>query len=213
MKLKLVIASSNPGKIREFRDALRRLDIDLLSAADVGLGPFPEETGASYEENALMKAGFAALGSGLPALADDSGIEVDALDGAPGIYSARFGGPMTDGERLAHLLQKIRKVPRGARSASFVCTVVLATPGGEVVTFTGECRGEILQGPHGEGGFGYDPIFYSPELGKSFAQANTEEKARVSHRGRALRNFLTWALTPTAKHTMAERTPRHRSER
>ncbi len=207
-RLRLVVATGNDGKLQEFRQALGRLDVALLSADEAGVRRFPEETGVSYEENALLKAGYAALGSGLPALADDSGLEVDVLDGAPGVYSARFGGNLTDGERIAYLLDRLRKVPKGARAASFVSTVVLATPGGEVKSFTGECRGEILQGPRGERGFGYDPVFFSPELGKTFAEAGTEEKRAVSHRGRALQRFLEWALTPVGKRTMQETAPR-----
>lgn len=208
-RLRLVVATGNRGKVREFRQALARLDVTLLAADEAGLTRFPEETGANYEENALLKAGFAALRTGLPALADDSGLEVDVLEGAPGVYSARYGGALTDGERIAYLLEQLRDVPKGARGASFVSTVVLATPGGEVMSFTGECRGEILQGPRGDGGFGYDPVFFSPELGKTFAEADTEQKRRVSHRGRALRRFLEWALTPVGKRTMQETTPRH----
>ena len=207
-RLRLVIASGNAGKLREFRDGLGRLDVELLSAAEAGVDRFPPETGASYEENALLKAGFAALRSGLPALADDSGLEVDVLEGAPGVYSARFGGDLGDGERIAYLLEKLKAVPRGARAASFVCSVVLATPGGEVVSFAGECRGEILQGPRGGGGFGYDPVFLSTELGKTFAEATPDEKRRVSHRGRAIARFLEWALTPVGKRTMQETSPR-----
>ena len=112
-RLRLVIASGNAGKLREFRDGLGRLDVELLSAAEAGVDRFPPETGASYEENALLKAGFAALRSGLPALADDSGLEVDVLEGAPGVYSARFGGDLGDGERIAYLLEKLKAVPRG----------------------------------------------------------------------------------------------------
>lgn len=207
-RLKIVVATGNEGKLAEFRRGLARLDIELLSARQAGVTRFPAETGASYEENALLKAGYATLHTGLPALADDSGLEVDVLDGAPGVYSARFGGDVADGERIAYLLDKLKDVPRGARGASFMCTVVLATPGGEVKAFTGECRGEILEGPRGEDGFGYDPVFYSPELGKSFAQAGPAEKDRVSHRGRALQRFLEWALTPVGKRTMQETVPR-----
>lgn len=207
-RLRIVIATQNQGKLREFRRALDRLDVDLLSAPDAGIRRFPEETGASYEENALLKAGYAALQTGLPALADDSGLEVDVLGGAPGLYSARYGGELRDGERIAYLLEQLRDVPRGARGASFVATVVLATPGGEVKSFVGECRGEILEGPRGEGGFGYDPVFYSPELSKTFAEADADAKGRVSHRGRALQRFLEWALTPIGKRTMQETAPR-----
>ena len=211
-RLRIVIATGNRGKLREFRRALSRLDVELLSATDAGITRFPEETGTSYEENALLKAGFAALQSGLPALADDSGLEVDVLDGAPGVYSARFGGDISDGERIAFLLDKLRQVPRGARGASFVSTVVLATPGGEVKSFVGECRGEILEGPRGQGGFGYDPVFYSPELSRTFAEADPDAKGRVSHRGRALQRFLDWALTPVGKRTMQETAPRRNAE-
>ena len=207
-RLRIVIATGNPGKMREFRRALGRLNVELLSATEAGITQFPEETGASYEENALLKAGYAALHSGLPALSDDSGLEVDVLDGAPGVYSARYGGNLRDGERIAYLLDKLRDVPRGARGASFVSTVVLATPGGEVKSFVGECRGEILEGPRGEGGFGYDPVFFSPELSKTFAEADADAKDRVSHRGRALQRFLEWALTPVGKRTMQETVPR-----
>jgi XTP/dITP diphosphohydrolase len=207
-RLHIVIATGNPGKLREFRRALGRLNVELLSAEEAGIRDFPEETGASYEENALLKAGFAALHSRLPALSDDSGLEVDVLDGAPGVYSARYGGNLRDGERIAYLLDKMRDVPRGARGASFVSTVVLATPGGEVKSFVGECRGEILEGPRGEGGFGYDPVFFSPELSKTFAEADADAKDRVSHRGRALQRFLEWALTPIGKRTMQETAPR-----
>lgn len=206
--LRIVVATGNAGKLAEFRRTLVRLDVELLSAHEAGITRFPAETGANYEENALLKAGFAALQTGLPALADDSGLEVDVLDGAPGVYSARFGGDIADGERIAYLLDKLREVPRGARGASFVCSVVLATPGGEVKSFTGECRGEILEGPRGVAGFGYDPVFYSPELGRTFAEAGGADKARVSHRGRALQRFLDWALTPVGKRTMRERAPR-----
>lgn len=202
-KVQLVIATTNPGKVREFRDALSGVVADIHAASDVGIGAFPEETGTSYEENALLKAGFVALKSGMPTLADDSGLEVDALGGAPGVYSARYGGPgLTDGERIAYLLERLREVPQPARGASFVAAVVLATPGGEVVTFQGECRGTILHGPRGDGGFGYDPVFLSSELGKTFAEATLAEKRHVSHRGRALRSFLDWALTPIGKRTM-----------
>lgn len=207
--LKLVIATSNVGKVREFREALAGLNLVLLSAADAGIEAFPEETGASYEENALLKAGFVSLKAKLPALADDSGLEVDALSGQPGVYSARFGGAgLSDGERTAYLLDLMAGVPRAGRGASFLASVVLATPGGEMVTFRGECRGEVLTGPRGEGGFGYDPVFYSTELRKTFAEATLEEKRKVSHRGRALEAFVNWALTPAGKRTMQNLVPR-----
>lgn len=192
----LAIATSSSGKLAEFREALAGLPLELRSAAELGIDDFPEETGANYEENGLLKAAHVALRSGLPALADDSGLEVAALSGAPGVQTARYGGPgLTDGERMAHLLQRLRRVPAGLRSAKFVAVVVLATPAGGLHTFQGESLGEILEGPRGNDGFGYDPIFFSPELGKSFAEASLAEKRRVSHRGRALGQFSAWALS------------------
>jgi len=202
MSLRLVLASGNAGKLAEFRRAFLAVygeGLELVSAAEAGVHSFPPETGSSYEENAFAKAAYVATNTGLPSLGDDSGLEVDALMGAPGIYSARFGGNLQDGERIAYLLQRLRHVPQARRGASFVCALVLATPGGGVHTFRGECRGEILQGPRGELGFGYDPIFYSPELGKSFAQATRAEKRRVSHRGRALDKVVTWLATNDAQ--------------
>ena len=191
---RLAIATGNSGKLTEFREALAGLPLELLSAAELGIADFPEETGANYEENGLLKAAYVALRSGLPALADDSGLEVDALSGAPGVHTARYGGPgLTDGERMAHLLQRLLRVPTGLRSAKFVAVVVLATPTGDMHSFRGESLGEILEGPRGTDGFGYDPIFFSPELGKSFAEASVAEKRRVSHRGRALEQFCAWA--------------------
>ncbi len=195
-RLRLLLATSNPGKLEEFREALP--DIELLGTADVNLGEFPPEAGTSYDENALMKAGFAAVGSGLPSLADDSGIEIDAMDGRPGIHSARFGGQIGDGERIALVLDNLRDLPEEARGASFKCSLVLALPAGEVRVFRGECRGRILEGPRGRRGFGYDPIFWSHELGKSFAEASQEEKRRVSHRGKAVRALRNWLASEEA---------------
>ena len=190
---RLVLATGNRGKVEEFRAALAPLDLELLAAADLELGDPPEESGLTYEENALLKAAHAAHASGLPALADDSGLEVDALGGAPGIYSARFGGRLSDGERIAHLLQKLKDVPEGERGAGFRCALVLAWPNGKVISFSGSCRGRILLGPRGEAGHGYDPIFWSQDLQKTFAQATTREKESVSHRGRAVAKLLEWA--------------------
>ena len=195
---KLVLATGNEGKVLEFRQALSGTSLTLLSASEAGVTTFPEETGGSYEENALGKAAHVALRTRLPGLGDDSGLEVDALSGAPGLYSARFGGRVSSGERIAHLLAKLRRAPKEARGARFVCVLVLATPDGGMWTFEGESRGELLEGPRGEGGFGYDPVFYSPDLGKTFAEATPEEKRRVSHRGRALQAFRAWLDTPQA---------------
>lgn len=196
MSSRLVIATGNPGKMTEFREALASLDLELLSAADAGVTQFPAESGSTYEENALMKAAYVAMQTGLPSLSDDSGIEVDALDGRPGVHSARFGGELSDGERMALLLDHLRSAGDSDRGASFQARLVLATPQGHVQVFSGEVRGEILQGPRGRDGFGYDPIFFSSELGKTFGEASLTEKWRVSHRGRALRDFIAWAQTP-----------------
>lgn len=192
--IELLLATRNEGKVREFRAELADLDLRLSSAVQLGLGPGPEESGSSYEENAFLKAAHAAHSVDVPTLADDSGIEVDALAGAPGIYSARFGGALSDGERIAHLLKKLKNVPEEKRGAQFVCALVLALPDGRVYSFRGRCRGRVLFGPRGEGGHGYDPIFWSPELGKTFAEASQAEKATVSHRGRALAGFREWLL-------------------
>lgn len=198
MRSRLVIASQNPDKLREFREALADLPLELLAAGELGVKRFPEETGSSYEENAFVKAAFVATKTGLPSLADDSGLEVEALDGAPGIYSARFGGELSPGERIAYLLQRLRKAPAEAREARFVCSLVLATPEGELRSFHGSCEGRILEGPRGAAGFGYDPIFFSHDLEKTFAEASEAEKRRVSHRGRALDKFAAWLATPGA---------------
>ncbi len=187
-----LLASGNAGKAREFEAALAGRDIMLRLARDAGVPPFPPEDGTTYEENALMKAGHAALHGGQVAVADDSGLEVDALGGAPGVHSARFGGAIGDGERIAHLLQHLRRVPDGERGARFVAVLVLASPDGDVHAVRGECRGQILQGPRGDGGHGYDPVFYSDDLGMTFAEADVGAKQRVSHRGRALEALLAW---------------------
>ena len=195
---KLVLATGNEGKVLEFQQTLAATSLTFLSASEAGVTAFPEETGSSYEENALGKAGYVALKTRLPSLGDDSGLEVDALGGAPGLYSARFGGKVSSGERIAYLLARLRRVPPEERGARFVCVLVLATPNGGMWTFRGECRGRLLEGPRGESGFGYDPVFYSPDLSKTFAEATPEEKRRVSHRGRALEAFHTWLGTSQA---------------
>jgi len=200
--LKLLLATGNPGKVTEFTEALP--GITFLSTRDLRLGTFPPEAGTSYDENALIKAGFAATRSGLPALADDSGLEVDALDGAPGIHSARFGGDVSDGERIALLLERLLHVPDGERGAQFVSSLVLALPDGGVEVFRGTCRGTILHGPRGRGGFGYDPIFHSDELGMTFSEAGVSAKRRVSHRGRAISKFRDWLATPAAREQLSQ---------
>ena len=190
---KLVLATGNAGKVTELRGAVEGLGIDVLSAADAGVHDFPAEDGSSYDDNALLKAAHVATRTGVPALADDSGLEVDALDGAPGLHSARFGGEgLSDGERVAHLLARLRRVPEERRGARFVSVLMLATPSGVARRFHGTCEGRILEGPRGTGGFGYDPVFWSNDLGKAFGVCTPEEKRSVSHRGRALDAFVAW---------------------
>lgn len=197
--LRWVLATENPGKVREFASALADGGVRLAAAADLGIDAFPPETGATYEENALGKAGYAAARLGRVALADDSGLEVDALGGAPGVRSARFGGPgLTDGERIAHLLDRLKHVPLPQRTARFVSVVVVAAPDGAVAVFEGRTEGVILLGPRGDDGFGYDPVFRSTELGVTFGEATLAEKQRVSHRGRALARLRAWLATPAA---------------
>jgi len=185
--LKLVLGTNNPGKIREFQVLFQGLPWRLVTPEEAGVFMRVEETGSSYEENARTKALAYARASRLTALADDSGLEVDALGGLPGINSARFAGKTTDKERVEHLLSLMKDVPEGKRSARFVCVIAIATPDGTVETVRGECHGTIAFEPRGEHGFGYDPVFYFPELGKTLAELPLDVKNRVSHRGKAAR--------------------------
>jgi XTP/dITP diphosphohydrolase len=181
---RLVLATANPGKTRELRALVGEWGpIDVRSLADFPGVRLPEEDGATYADNAVLKARAVATASGLPALADDSGLEVEALSGAPGVRSARFAP--SDAERIARLLE----VLRGARDrrARFRCVVALAWPDGRLEQAEGVCTGRISERTDGAGGFGYDPLFVADELGRTFAAATAEEKARVSHRARAVR--------------------------
>ena len=186
---KLLIATRNAGKLREYAQLLADLEIELLSPIDIGMDSVQvEETGDTFEENARLKALTYAQASGLPTLADDSGLEVDALDGRPGVHSARYAGPdATDEDRRRKLLAEMRDVPPGQRSARFRCTVALALPDGRVWTADGVCEGEIAFEPRGEGGFGYDPLFIVSGDGRTMAEMAPDEKNLISHRGRALR--------------------------
>ena len=184
-KLKFVLASNNPGKLREMKEILSELGIDVLSQKEAGISSEPEETGTTFEENAAIKARAAMELSGLPALADDSGIVVDALGGAPGVYSARYGGCNTDEERTGLLLKNMEKEEH--RDAKFVSCIAVAFPNGDVLITRGECAGKLTYEPRGENGFGYDPIFFMERFGKTLAEVSAEEKNSVSHRGRALR--------------------------
>ena len=184
-----VLASQNRGKLREMQEILSGLGIRVVLQSQLGLQVEVEETGTTFEENALLKAQAVMAASGLPAIADDSGLMVDALDGAPGVYSARFGGCTDDGARNALLLEKLAQVPAQKRGAKFVCAIVCLFPDGRRITARGECPGQIAFAPAGENGFGYDPLFFLPGLGRTMAQLSEEEKNGLSHRGRALREL------------------------
>lgn len=187
--MKMVLASKNPHKLVEIQKIVERFDIQLVLESELGVDIDVEETGTTFEENSLLKAKAVMEATGLPALADDSGIAVDALNGAPGVYSARYGfdDSLDDWGRLQLLLKNTENVPDGQRQAQFVCVITLMTPDGQVIQARGEVHGELLRAPAGAGGFGYDPIFYYPPLGKTLAEVAPEEKNQVSHRARALK--------------------------
>ena len=189
----IVLASHNAHKIEEIRTILRREigeDVELLSLSDIGFHGDIEETGETFEENACIKAGAAAK-LGYISMADDSGLAVDALGGAPGVYSARYAGePCDDRANNEKLLRALEDVPEESRGARFVSVIACLFPGGEKIVARGECPGVILRSERGQGGFGYDPLFYYPPLGKTFAELTGEEKNRVSHRARAMGSFI-----------------------
>lgn len=183
---KLLIATNNKGKLREYCSLLSGIPFELVSLDDVGMEDVPEETGETMEENARIKATAAAAKSGLLTLADDSGLEVDALGGEPGVRSARYAGEnATDADRVQFLLAKLSDVPMSRRSARFLCVIAVSTPSGEVSVVEGECGGVIAMAPVGQHGFGYDPVFIVPELGKTMAELSAEDKDRISHRAKA----------------------------
>ena len=182
----LLLATGNAGKIREFLHLLHAVPYDFMTLGDVGLSDDVAEVGATLEENAALKAKSYSRRSGLWAVADDSGLEVDALGGAPGPRSKRYAGPeASDEELVQHLLQEIASVPSERRDARFRCVIALASPHGDLSLFQGVCAGTIAVEPRGAGGFGYDPIFLLPNLGRTMAELSPEEKNRVSHRARA----------------------------
>lgn len=188
---KLLVATHNQGKVREYRELLADLPLEVTYLDPEGITVEVEETGATFEENARLKATAYAGLSGYWTWADDSGLEVDALGGAPGVYSARYAGPdATDADRYRKLLAALTAVPWGRRTARFRCTVALATPDGEVRTVDGVCEGVIAFGPAGSNGFGYDPVFYFPERNQTMAQLPPEVKNQVSHRARAAQGAL-----------------------
>jgi len=181
----LVLATTNKGKLKEFKELLKDFPVEIQSLADFGPIPAVIEDGATFDDNAYKKAHFTAKVLGLPCIADDSGLAVEALDGAPGVYSARYAGDnASDAENTAKLLKDMEG--KANRKAAFHCVISIAVPSGPALTYEGTCEGELLATPRGEDGFGYDPIFFYPELGKTFAELSMEEKNKVSHRGRAM---------------------------
>jgi len=181
----VVLATKNKGKLKEFQVLLKDFPVEVRSLAD--FGPIPEvvEDGETFDDNAYKKAHFTAKFLGLPAIADDSGLVVEALGGAPGVRSARYAGEQaTDAGNNAKLLAEMEGV--ADRRAAFHCVISIAVPSGPALTYEGVCHGELLTAPRGEGGFGYDPLFFYPQLSKSFAELSLEEKNRISHRGKAM---------------------------
>ena len=189
--MKVVLASKNKHKLVEIKQITDKFDMELILQSELGVDIDVEENGTTFEENSFIKADAVMKATGLPALADDSGIAVDALNGEPGIYSARYGfdPSLDDWGRLELLLKNTEKVPDGQRQAQFVCVITMVTPDGQVIQARGEIHGELTREPRGENGFGYDPIFFYPPLGKTTAELSAEEKNAVSHRANALKSF------------------------
>jgi len=183
----VVIATRNSGKLREIRQILAPLGLKILSLRDFPEIPEIVKDGQTFEENAVKKAAAAARQTGRIAIADDSGLAVDALQGRPGVFSSRYAGEnATDADRYLKLLKEMARVPKGRRGAAFLCALAVASPEGKVEIVEGECRGEIASSPQGAQGFGYDPVFFLPELGRTMAELEPEGKNRISHRARAL---------------------------
>ena len=199
---RVVLASGNAGKLRELAVLLAPFSLQLEAQGDFGIHP-AAETGTTFVENALLKAHHAARHARLPALADDSGLEVDALKGAPGVRSARYAadahnapddsGNSNDEANNARLLRELHDVPEEFRTGRFVCVIAVARNGHTLATFHGQAEGILLHAPRGSNGFGYDPLFFFPQIEKTFAELTAEEKAKYSHRGAAFRQFLEWA--------------------
>lgn len=188
---KLLIATNNKGKVKELQDLLKGLDIELITPADINLDLDVEEDGTTYAENAAKKAIAFAQASGLISLADDSGLEVDALDGAPGLYSARYHPKpgAKDADRRAYMLENLKDKPH-PWTAHFHATIAISAPQNDIQIVEGNCYGEIVPEERGDNGFGYDPIFLFPELNKTMAQLGMEEKNRLSHRAKAVMNAI-----------------------
>ena len=188
--MKLILASNNKKKLRELGEILSDMDVELLSQREAGCDFEVEETGTTFAENAYLKAKAVADATGLAAVADDSGLMVEALNGEPGVYSARYapgGHEASDKEKYEYLLSKLVNVEH--RAAKFVSSICCILPDGSIIRTEGECRGEILREPAGEGGFGYDPVFMPQGYDRSMAELGTDVKNRISHRANALREF------------------------
>lgn len=187
--MEFIIATNNKKKLREMGAILEKLGVRALSLSEAGIESDAEETGTTFEENSRIKALAAMRVAKLPAIADDSGLEVDALGGEPGVYSARYGGDKCrdDVERYEYLLENMKNVPDGERQARFVSVITCVFPDGREISARGEIEGEILREPHGEGGFGYDPIFFVPDEGMTTAEMTQERKNEISHRAKSLR--------------------------
>ena len=187
--MKFVLASNNPGKLKEMSAILSGFGVEVVSPKELGIYMEVEETGTTFAENAMLKAKAICEAANLPAIADDSGLCVDALNGGPGVYSARYGGEgLDDKGRYTLLLNSMRG--QTTRAAHFACAICCAFPDGKTLTAEGRCDGTIAFAPMGEGGFGYDPVFFVPEYRKTFGQLTAEEKSAISHRGRALQEFV-----------------------
>jgi XTP/dITP diphosphohydrolase len=202
--MKLLIATHNAGKLREYRALCRTLPgvsaLEITGLSEEGIELEPEETGRTFEENAILKAKVFAEQSGLPTLADDSGLEIDALGGAPGVHSARYGGTGRgqDARRIVLVLDHLKDVSEPRRTARFRCVIAVAMPGGTVKTASGAVEGLIAQEPHGEQGFGYDPVFFLPEFKCTMAELDPATKNRISHRAQAMQAalpILEWLLS------------------
>ncbi|MBQ1503910.1 MAG: RdgB/HAM1 family non-canonical purine NTP pyrophosphatase [Oscillospiraceae bacterium] len=187
MNTKWIIATNNPGKVREFHKILPPLGIDAVSLKEAGIRLEVEETGTTFDENALLKARAACACSGMPAVADDSGLVVDALDGRPGVYSARYAE--TEKACNLRLLAEMQDVPDEKRQAHYACAIACVLPDGREFTVYGECYGVIAREETGENGFGYDPLFYLPQYGVTFGELAPEIKNEISHRAKALKAF------------------------
>ena len=187
--MKLVLASQNRHKLDEMQAILGQFGVEVILQSELGLGIDVDETGTTFEENSELKARAVMEASGLPAIADDSGLEVDALNGAPGVYSHRFGNKNSDEERCYYLLEKMSNVPDEQRTARFVSVITCLFPDGKKITARGTCEGVILHEMRGANGFGYDPLFYVPSEKMTFSELSAEAKNAISHRGNALALF------------------------